>query len=198
MNARDKSSSGFAAPNQHSFDLDEEMLRLLGEEFEPLKLAESLADAIKDKQGKELEKIGEKVFSEYGRNWMKKSMQLGEEYTDRTYEVLKLAIEETGQLFFPLVPQRFIEIAYLSILDFSSLPIVENLRQCLVYRIADCSIFKAVKEKCGEQVGNMLLCRNGCLCALNTLCQELKLGVTPSMEAEMTREGYCQFALRRS
>ena len=195
MNAANESGSRSVAQGPYSYDLDEDMLVLLREEFDPSKQVERFAVAIEGKQGRELEEIGARVFSEYGRDWMRRSIQLGEEYPDRTYEVLKGAIEQTGQLFFPLVPQRFVEIAYLSTQQFLALPIVENLSQRLVYRITDCHIFNTIRERCGEKVANLMVCRNACLGALNTLCQELNLDVSSKMDARMTEEGFCQFAL---
>jgi len=195
MNAATRSGSGSAAQMPYSFDLDDHMLRLLREEFDPVKLAETLAVSIGGKQGGALEEIGERVFSEYGRELMKRSIKLGEEYPDRTYEVLKEAVQQTGQWFFPLVPQRFLEIAYLATQRFSALPVVENLRRRLVYRIDDCAVFKATGERCGRKAADLMLCSHACLGALNALCQGLNLNASAIMPARMNREGFCEFVL---
>ena len=181
----------------YSFDLNEEMLRLIREEFDPPKLAQNLAAAISDKKPEEIEKEGAEVFSRYGRELMKKAMQLGEEYPDRTYEVLKAAIDATGELSFPYVPERFIEIAYLGTQQFLTLPVLQNCFPRLVYKVVDCYTFRSVKAECGEKVANTLLCRNACITALDTLRQDLNLDFAIAMEAEMTKDGFCQFALKR-
>ena len=181
----------------YSFDLNEEMLRLIREEFDPPKLAKNLAAAISDKKPEEIEKEGGEVFSRYGRELMRKAVQLGEEYPDRTYEVVKAAVDATGEYFFPWVAERFIEIAYLGTQQFLTLPVIQNSFPRLVYKVVDCYTFKSVKAECGEEVANMLLCKNACLTALDTLRQDLNLDVAIAMEGEMTKEGFCQFALTR-
>ena len=180
----------------YSFDLNEEMLRLIREEFDPPKLAKNLAAAISGKKPEEIQKEGAEVCSRYGRELMKKAVQLGEEYPDRTYEVIKEAIDSTGELFFPYVAERFIEIAYLGTQQFLTLPVLQNCFPRLVYKVVDCYTFKSLKAECGEEVANMLLCKNACLTALDTIRQDLKLDVAIDMEAEMTKDGFCQFALR--
>ena len=187
----------YAAPRPYSFELNEDMIRLLRAEFDPPKVVEKLVEAIRGKKGKEVEEIGAKVFAEYGRDWMKKVMQLGEEYSDRTYDVLKAAADRTGELYFPHVPQRFIEIAYLSTQQSLTLPVVESWRRRLIYRVPNCYTFKTVKERCGEVVANLLLCKSACLAGLETLVQDLNLDVSVGMEAETPKNGFCQFALRK-
>jgi len=80
------------------------------------------------------------------------------------------------------------------------LRIVENNRDRLIYRLdrEDCSTFKILTETCGEEIANLLPCRHACLTMLETLHQELMLDAIISQEAEMPREGYCQFMARRA
>jgi len=181
-----------------SFELNPDMLGLLRREFDVEKLAGRLAEAVSGKKKREIEAIGKQICGEYGREWIRRSLQLGEEYPDRTYEVLKAAIDKTGGYYrFTLLPQRVLEAAYLSTQDISTLPIVENNPNRLIYRIVDCLTFKKIKEKCGEDVANLLPCRHACLTALETLHQDLDLDAVIEMEASMVKGGYCQFAVRK-
>ena len=106
----------FIAPKPYSFDLNEDMIKIIRSEFGAEGIATKLAEATKGKAKGEIEKIGKQVFEEYGQNWMRKVMQLGEEYPDRTMEVVKESIDHDGNQFlvFPHIPQRYIEIAYLA------------------------------------------------------------------------------------
>ena len=112
----------FVAPRPYSFDLNEDMIQLLRDEFNPETVATKLADAISGKDKSEVEKIAKGIFEEYGQNWMRKTIQLGEEYSDRTIEVVLESIDRSGEQFllFPHVLQRFVEIAYLSTRSLSS------------------------------------------------------------------------------
>jgi hypothetical protein len=181
----------------YSFELNPEMLDLLNKEFDVKKIASRFAEAVKGKSQDEIEKIAKDMFTEYGTEWIRRTLQLGEEYPDRTYEVLKEAIDKTGGYYkFSLLPQRFLEIAYLSTQEFPSLPIVENNSRALVYKVADCLLYKSLKEECGEAVAENLPCKHSCLTALKVLHQDLDLDAHTGMEAEMGKEGYCQFYAR--
>ncbi|MBW2324086.1 MAG: hypothetical protein JRF41_11330 [Deltaproteobacteria bacterium] len=109
------------------------------------------------------------------------------------------AIDKTGgYLRFALAPQRFLEIAYLSTQEISILPIIENNVNRLVYRMVDCDTYKNLKEKCGEEVANLLPCRHACLTACETLHRDLEIDALVQMEAQIPKDGYCQFAARRA
>ena len=185
----------FAAPASYSFELNEDMIALLRQEFDPAKIVAKFAQAIAGKQKDEVANEAKEIFSEYGREWMKKVLQLGEEYSDRTYDLLKEVIDETGEFFFPHVPQRFIEIAYLSTQQFLKLPILENYRQRLLYQVPDCYTFRQLKEHCGSEIAEPMPCKHACLSGLEAMCRDLDLDVTIDMEAETAKDGYCQFRI---
>ena len=187
----------FVAPRPYSFELSTEMLELLRKEFDPPLIIAKFADAAAGKKGAEIDTAGEKVFGEYGAEWMRKTIQLGEEYPDRTFEMLKEAADQTGELVFPHVLQRFIEIAYLSTQQFRILPIVENWARRLVYKVTNCYTFKTLQDTCGSEAASLLPCRHACLALCHTGCQGLNLDATVSMDATMVKDGYCQFAIDR-
>ncbi len=189
----------FVAPRPYSFDLNENMIRLIRDEFNAEGVVSKLAEAISGKAMSEVEKIGKDIFEEYGQNWMKRTMQLGEEYSDRTIEVVKEAVDHTGSqfLFFPHVPQRFVEIAYLSTQQFLKLPVILNNRDELAYRVPQCLLFSKIKEKCGAEVANLMTCKNSCLKALETLNQDLKLDAVIDMAASTVQDGHCEFSMKK-
>ena len=188
-----------AAPSQRfSYNLDERMLKAIGEEFSPDKVTRQFAEASAGKHKNEIEKVGQEVFENYGKGWMKRSLALGEKHTDATYETLKKTIAKTGAMYFPLVPQRFVEIAYLSVMSFLALRVVQNNGQKLAYRLAQCDIYNGLKEKTSTEVANLLPCRHGCLTALETIFHHIDIGVKIEMEASMPKEGYCQFAVSKT
>ena len=178
-----------------SFDLNEDMLNTLSQEFEISKLIGKFCEAAKGKE--QTEAIAKEIFGEYGRDLMRRTIKLGEEYPDRTYEVIKEAAQKTGELTFPHIPQRFLEIAYLGTQPILKLPIVENSPSRLTFRLDSCATFDALKERCGEGIAEQMPCRHACLAACESLFQDLNLEVKVDMEASMVRDGYCQFMARR-
>jgi len=183
----------------YSFELSTELMDIIGKEFDVEKQVARFAEAVKGKSPEETEKIGKQMFTEYGREWMRRTLQLGEEYTDRTYEVMKQAIDKAGGYYkFALVPQRFLEIAYLSTQDFATLPVLENNAYRLMYRLPDCKLYKSMKQQCADAVVQMLPCKNACLTALEVVHKDLDIDAVTGMDADMNKDGYCQFYAKRA
>lgn len=200
MDKGSKASSGSISADPHDFlfDLNEEMIERLRREFDPPIVIEKFSQSINGKSSDQISAIAEKLFKAYGLEWMQKTLQLGEAYSDRTYDVLKKAVEQTGEYFFPHVLQRFIEIAYLSTQKFLKLPIPQNGSNRLIYHVPDCYTFHLIAEKCGSDVAQDLHCRHACIAAASTACNILNLDATIRMEATMAKEKFCRFVIERS
>jgi len=52
-----------------SFDLNQEMLTILGQKLDVEKLVSRLAEAVAGKQGREAEEAAKGVLEEYGKEW---------------------------------------------------------------------------------------------------------------------------------
>ena len=189
----------FEAPRPFSFDLNEDMVKLIREEFSAEGVASKFAEVISGKAKGEVEKIGKEIFEEHGQNWMRRTMQLGEEYSDRTIEMVLESVDRSGNQFliWPHVPQRFIEIAYLSTQQFLKLPVTLNNHYELAYRVPQCLLFNTIKEKCGAEVADLMTCKNACLKALETLRQDLELNAVIDMAAATAKDGYCEFSMKK-
>ena len=187
------------ATKEYSFELHEDMLNIIEKEFSPGDIAAKLAAAVKGKSETEQAGIGEKIFTEYGSQWGQRVVDLGESYMDRTYEIMKEVMDETGNPAFPLIPQRFIEIAYLSTQKISTLPIVENNIDRLIFRINNCRTYQAILDQCDEGVAKGFTCQYGCL----NLCRGTMKGlgidnIETEISATMPQDGRCEFTLRNS
>ncbi len=169
------------------FDLDYEMIKTIGEEFDPKIWVKKLAD------GKEPSDI---LFARYGEELMARALELGEKNTDRTYEVLKVAIEKTGSMKFPLLPQRFIEIVYLSIQPFKRLWVCANTPNIFSYKIKECSIYEELRGL-GEDAVRGLPCKNGCISLLKRAFSEFDLNVEISMESNLAEGDECLFTVKK-
>jgi hypothetical protein len=135
-------------PKLYSYELNKEMMAELAEEFDVEALATDFAKVVDGKSGDDAAAAAESFFTDYGTRWIRKSHKLGEEYPDRTYEVLLEAIDSTdGYLRFALVPQRFLEIAYLATQEFPHLPIIENNQYRLIYRLKQCKTYEKLKRR---------------------------------------------------
>lgn len=189
----------FVAPKPYSFDLNEDMVNLIREEFNAEVVAGKLAEAIKGKAKGEVEKVASALFEELGESWMRRTMQLSEEYSDRTVEMVKESVDREGTQFmlWPHVPQRFVEVAYLSTQEFLKVPITLNNLEVLEYRIPQCALFNKIKEKSGDAVANLMTCKNYCLKALETLRRDLEMDAVIDMAKSTAKDGYCEFSMKK-
>jgi hypothetical protein len=187
----------FTEPTGYSFNLNEDMLAVVAEEFAPEDVAGRLAEAIKGKSREEIPEIARKFFSEFGPKWIRRCYQLGDEYPDRTYEIIRESSDRTGEFVFPFLGQRAIEIAYLGTQGLVFLPVEINNSRQLVYRVENCKYSGAIKEKCGAEVADPLYCRQACLSAAETVFADLDKKVMAEMLAETPKEGYCRFSVSK-
>jgi hypothetical protein len=180
----------------YSFELNEDWLAIMAREFDMVEAAADFARTVAGSAN--IEAASEVFFRKYGTDLMKRNLQLGEEYMDRTYEVLKIASDKTdGYLAWPLVPQRFIEAAMLSIQDKLVIPVIQNSHDCLQFRVEECRLYGALGEKCGDAVAEQLPCRHGCLAMIETAFADLDLGAVTTMTATAPRQDYCEFTTTR-
>jgi len=189
----------FVAPKPYSFDLNEDIVKLLREEYDAGIVSSKLAEAIKGKAKGEIEKIGGALFEELGESLMRRTIQLCEEYSDRTIEVVRETVDRQGNQFllFPHLPQRYVEVAYLGTQEFLKVPITLNNMEVLEYRIPQCALFKQLKEKCGDEVVNLMTCKNYCLNALETVRNDLEMDVIISMAKSTAKDDYCEFSMKK-
>jgi len=180
----------------YSFELNEDWLDIMAREFDVKKAVTDFATAIAGKNNTEA--IGKEFFETYGVNLIRRSLQLGEEYMDHTYEILKEANEKTGgYITWPLIPQRFIEAALLSTQDIMFVNVILNNHDCLQYRVEDCKLFAALEEKCSREVAGLLPCKYGCLAMIQTVFSDLGLGAETSMTGTTPKDSYCEFTTLR-
>ena len=77
------------------------------------------------------------------------------------------------------------------------MPITLNNLEVLEYRIPRCALFSKIKEKCGDEVANLMTCKNYCLKALETLSGDIELDLVTDMAKSTAKDGYCEFSMRK-
>lgn len=185
-------------PKDWTFDLAEEMVEAIGEEFAPSAAVEELAGRVAGQPHAAALATAEAYFEDYGTRWMGRTLELGEQYRDRTYEVLLQAVEATGgELAFPHVPERFIEIAYLSTQPLYSLPIAENTRHRFTFRMVFCDTFTALEDQCGPEMTAALPCRKACLAAVGRAFRDKGFDVEVVQDSSLATGEFCQFTAER-
>lgn len=174
-----------------SHELNMEMIGILAGEFDVQGVTGRFAEGLQ--AGKDPEDLAKDVFGSYGRAWAGRTLELGEKYTDQTYENLKDLARRIKRLYFSHVPQRFVEIGYLATQPFETLAVRQNNNQAFIFEVPECGTYAALVEKCGEKVAAGLPCKYGCLAFNDAIYKGLNLAVDLEMTASMPANGFCRF-----
>lgn len=188
----------FISPKPYSFDLNEDMVKLLKDEYNAEKIVGGLMEAVKGKTAGNV-KAAEHYFQGLGEKWMRKTIQLSDEYPDRTIEMVMETVDRNGKQFliFPHVHQRYVEVGYLAVQEFLKVPITLNNAVELEYRIPRCSVYAKIKDKMGEEFAKHMTCSQFCLAGLDTVQKHLNIDVIVAQKAKTAKEGYCEFSMRK-
>lgn len=189
----------FVAERAYSFDLNQDVVDMIRGEYAADIVAGKLAAAIKGKAKAEAATAASALFEELGKALMQRTIQLCEEYSDRTIEVVKEAVDRNGVQFmiFPHLPQRYVEVATLGTQKLLKVAITLNNVNALSYRIPQCDLYSEITERCGADVAKQMLCKSYCCTALETVRQAIDVDVVNEMVASTDKAGYCEFLMRR-
>ena len=134
------------ADDPKAFNLNEEMISRIGQEFDFVKAAESFSQQVKGKADDETQKMAKEFFGDFGHRLVIQCIEEEEKNPDMTYQTLKEYLEKTGMDIFPLVPQTFVEIACLCAMPIYEIKVTQNNADKLTYQLPDCQIYKALTE----------------------------------------------------
>ena len=180
-----------------TFDLDQEMVDEIQESFDPAAAVTDLKSLIEGKSLDEAEALAREYFTDSGQRLAERSVALGEEFADRTYEVLLNAQERTGNDGWPFLPQRFLEIMYLSSQPIYTLPIVENSSFRFTWKLALCETYQQIEDQLGDDMADRLPCQAGCIAATQRAFNKFGFDVEVTPEARMPDDDHCQFTTPR-
>lgn len=172
---------------EYDYDLADEII--LGLRNYAARLREGLVEPLNDQGDKEragLQAI--QALKNYARDLMRKSIELGNKYKDRTAEVMEAVAAKTG-IYFPCLPQRYLEIFMLAIRPEDKWKINEANPARFVFTVSDCAFHRSLKEEAGGE----LSCGEICLSMLHTLYQELGMNVEVSLKQDSCGGGGCSF-----
>ncbi|MDD5189482.1 MAG: hypothetical protein PHE50_00385 [Dehalococcoidales bacterium] len=189
----------FVAPKPYSFDLNEDMVKMLRTEFNADKVSGELMEAIKGKSKHEAPKVAEAFFKQMGARWMNRTIQLADEYSDRTIEMIMETVDRNCKQFliFPHVLQRYVEVANLANQDFLKLPITLDNMYELSYRVPKCALYAKITEKAGAEFAGLMTCKNYCLTALDVAQKKIEVDTLLTMPAETVKNKFCEFSMKK-
>lgn len=189
----------FVAERAYSFDLNQDIVDMIHAEYAADIVAGKLAAAIKGKPKGEIEKTANALFADLGKALMQRTIQLSEEYPDRTIEIVKESVDRNGVQFmiFPHLPQRYVEVATLSTQKLLKVAITLNNLRALSYRVPQCALYAEITEQIGADCAKQMTCKSYCCTALETIRESIDVDVVNEMLASTDKDGYCEFIMRR-
>ncbi len=189
----------YTAPRPYSFDVNEDMIKILREEFNADRVSDDLVKALDGKEGQDAVNAAVEYFRGMGSKWMNRVIQLADEYPDRTIEMVLETVDRDGRQFliFPHLLQRYIEVANLANQSFLKVPVILNNMYEFSYRIPKCLLYAAIADKLGADFAGKMTCQNYCLTALETTRKKIELETLLSMPATTAQDKFCEFSIRK-
>ncbi len=173
-------------------DFKEELISELADEFDPSEFVKQLDIS----NGEDITSC-KSDFEEYGEVLIRKSIKIGEENPDRIYELMKDAAEKTGELKFPLFPERYLELAYLSIQPFRRLWVNANSPELFSFEIKNCALFNCIEEEYGEASSSKMACSTFCFKMIDEAFENFDFNIEKSMPENMAENEKCLFEIVR-
>jgi hypothetical protein len=184
-----------AAGIRYSFEFNEEMLKHIADTYPLEALVEEFVAAVKKGRPEE---NGIEILRDYGKRLALMVLKLGEEYSDRTYEILMEANEKTGGAYlFSLYPQRFLEIAYLSTYHLYAFDVLVNNRQELKYRIKSCPVYDGIATRLEASEAGRMQCSAMCRALAEQVVDHFGVKALFEQQSTMSSGGQCLFSIKK-
>ena len=185
-------------PKLYSYELDKEMIEQLAEEFDAETVASDFAKAVEGKSGDEAEAAAETFFTDFGTRWIRKSHKLGEEFPDRTSS----CCSRPSTRSMAICVSRW----YHSGFSRSRISPPRTFRICRSSRTTVSAGLPTQTVQDLRAAQGDVRRRNGRFAAVPACLHDGVRGAPPrsrvdakvEMQAEMPKDGYCQFAAIRA
>lgn len=167
---------------EYEFDMPKEMIQEVSSQIDLRALVEKSKPMDKE--------ATREMFSEFGRELMKKVIEVAERYKDRTAEMIEIVAHSTG-IGFPHRLQRYLELFFLSSRPNDKWSIAESNTKKLKFRVHACSIYNLMTEA-GQKFDDFS-CKFACISAFQEACRKTEDKVSIEMSERLPRQGVCEF-----
>jgi hypothetical protein len=147
---------------------------------------------VKEKRIDQIENVAKQLLGEYLQNLSSSLVRYEKDSLDRTGEIMYQVAEKTG-VRFPSIPQRLIELAFISTRSQDKLLVSTATTEEIVFRVSPCITYSELKKSLGEEKARDMPCRYGCIANSKILFDELKIAVKSETRARISDAGYCEF-----
>jgi hypothetical protein len=149
----------------------------------------------KEKISKHIDSVARQVLGKYLQELSTSLVDSEKDHMDRGGEIIHQVAERTG-IKFPSIPQRLIELGFMSTRAQDKLTISVSTSRTLTLRVSDCAAYAELKSKLEEEKAKDLPCKYGCLANSKILFDKLNIPVELEGNADMSKKGYCEFTFQ--
>jgi hypothetical protein len=176
----------------YDYYFSDDLVSKFSQRFNMMKAISGFISMAKEKTGKQIEVIARQVLGEYSRELSTSLVDSEKDRMDRGGEIIHQVAERTG-IKFPSIPQRLIELGFMSTRAQDKLTISVSTPRTLTLRVSTCAAYTELESKFGEAIARDLPCKYGCLANSKMLFDKLNMPVEIEGCSNINEKGYCEF-----
>lgn len=178
----------------YDYYFSDELLNEFSNRFRMQQVIDEFVSVAKGKNAEQIEGMAKLVLDKYLQELANSLANSAKDNVDRTGELVYQVAEKTGVVF-PSIPQRLIELAFMSTRAEDKLAIPVSTSRMLTLRVSTCAAFNGLKSRLGEEKVEGLPCRHGCIANSSHLFSILNIPIELKNTAKINEKGYCEFTL---
>ncbi|WXG45899.1 MAG: hypothetical protein WED05_04385 [Candidatus Atabeyarchaeum deiterrae] len=178
---------------QYDYYFAEDLLSSFSQRFKMDDAISNFISLVKQKQAGKIESAAEQVLGKYSQELSKALVESAKEPFERTGQLIYQVAEKTG-VKFPSIPQRLVELGFMSTRPQDRLVVPISTLTMLSLRVTTCAAYTELKNKLGERMARDLPCKYGCLASSKSLFDQLGIATHSKTEAVVNEKGYCEFS----
>jgi hypothetical protein len=176
----------------YDYYFSDDLLSRFSKRFGMNKAVDDFISSVEGKSPKEINSIAQEALGRYLQELSMSLVKAEKDSIEHTGEITYQVAEKTG-IRFPSVPQRLLELGFMSTRPLDRLSVIESNPKTLVLRIPTCTAYAEIKQRLGEEKTKDLPCRYGCLANSKMLFDQLGIATQSKMTAKANEKGFCEF-----
>jgi hypothetical protein len=176
----------------YDYYFSDDLVSKFSQRFNMMKAISGFISMAKEKTSKQIDVIARQVLGKYSQELSTSLVDSDKDHMDRGGEIIHQVAERTG-IKFPSIPQRLIELGFMSTRAQDKLTIFVSTSKTLTLRVSTCAAYTELKSKFGEEKAKDLPCKYGCLANSKILFDKLNIPVELEGSANINEKGYCEF-----
>ncbi len=179
----------------YAYYFSDDILSKFSQRFSMEKAISEFISKAEKKTSKQIDNFAKQELGKYSQELLTSLVNSEKNHMDRTGDIIYQVAEKTG-IKFPSIPQRLIELGFMSTRPHDRLAIPVSTPKVLTIRASACAAYVQLKSRLGEEKAKDLPCKYGCIANSKILFDELNIPVELESRTNMHEKGYCEFTFQ--